>query len=299
MQNTSSQSTSPHVALITGGSQGIGFAAASKLASQGFQIVIASRDPAAGARAVESIKKTVPGARAEWLALDLASLASVRQCAQAFHARGYPLHVMINNAGGLMGGKQARFSADGFELTFATNHLGHFLLTYLLLDDLKRSAPARVIAISSQQHIPGYAGGPGARFDYGNLKAEKYYDARVFYSNSKLANVWHAYELNRRYAAAGITGNALCPGFVPESVAERRRGLTRVFYKDILARMPFARSLEQAASSIAFLATDPRYATTGGKFIFDSHEIPSSPASYDEEQARLLWERSLAWCGLS
>jgi NAD(P)-dependent dehydrogenase (short-subunit alcohol dehydrogenase family) len=289
---------SSRVALITGGTHGIGRATARKLATLGFQLVIASRDAQAGSRAVAAIRTAVPGAQVEWMPLDLASFASVRQFAQAFHARGTPLHVLINNAGGTNPGKQARFSPDGFELTFATNHLGHFLLTQLLLDDLRRAQPSRMIAVSSQQHIPGYAGGPGARFDYDNLKAEKCYDVRVFYANAKLANVWFAYELQRRYSNEGITGNAVCPGFVPEAIAERRRGLTSWMYKNVLARMPFARSLEQASSSIAYLATDPRYETTGGKFIFDAKEIRSSDESYDEDKARLLWERSLQWCGL-
>jgi NAD(P)-dependent dehydrogenase (short-subunit alcohol dehydrogenase family) len=112
-----------------------------------------------------------PNASVEAIPLDLASFAAVRQCAAAFQAKGLPVHVLINNAGGSAPGKQASFSADGFELTFATNHLGHFLLTNLLLDDLKRSAPARVITVSSQLHIPGYGGGPPPDFDYDNLKA--------------------------------------------------------------------------------------------------------------------------------
>jgi NAD(P)-dependent dehydrogenase (short-subunit alcohol dehydrogenase family) len=294
----SNESIAQRVVLVTGGSQGIGFAAAQKLAARGFFVVIASRNRQTGQAAAARIRQS-EGARAEWMPLDLASLESVREFAAAFHTRNDSLHVLINNAGGMMAGKVARFTLDGFELTFATNHLGHFLLTNLLLDVIKQSAPARVIAVSSQQHIPGYANGPGAKFDYANLKAEKYYDARVFYSNAKLANVWFAYELQRRYGASGITANALCPGFVPASIAERRTGLTRLMYKEVLARMPFARSLEQAANSIAFLATDPRYAITGGKFIFDGREIPSSDESYDEAKARELWDKSLAWCGLT
>ncbi len=193
-----------------------------------------------------------------------------------------------------------RFTADGFELTFGTNHLGHFLLTNLLLDDLKRSAPARVITVSSQLHIPGYGGGPRPDFDYDNLKAEKYYNAQVFYKNAKLANMWFAYELQRRLDGSGVTSNAVCPGFVPESIAERRKSpVERWLYREVLARMPFARSLDQASSSYLFVATDPRYETVGGKFIVDRKEIPSSDESYDEEKARRLWEMSRQWCGLA
>jgi len=287
-----------HVAMITGGNSGIGFATASKLAAQGFHVVLASRNQHASARAMERIRRANPDASVESIPLDLASLAAVRQCATAFQAKGYPLHILINNAGGSVQGKQASLSADGFELTFATNHLGHFLFTNLLLEDLKRSAPARVITVSSQLHIPGYGGGPPPDFDYDNLKGEKYYNTRIFYKNSKLANMWFTYELQRRLAGSGVTSNAVCPGFVPEALADRRKGVEAFLYGQILARMPFARSLDQASSSYLVAATDPRYASVGGKFIVDGKERRSSDESYDEPKARRLWELSWKWCGL-
>jgi len=291
--------TQPHVAMITGGNSGIGFATARKLARQGLHVILASRNQHTSAQAIARIKADQPNASVESIPLDLASFASVRQCAAAFQAKGYPLHVLINNAGGAFKGKQASFTADGFEMTFGTNHLGHFLLTNLLLDDLKRSAPARVITVSSQRHIPGYAGGPGAKFDYGNLKGEKFYNASLFYCNSKLANMWFAYELQRRLAGTGVTSNAVCPGFVPEAIGDRRTSpLDRFLYKQILARMPFARSLEQASSSYLFTATDPSLAGIGGKFIVDGKERRSSDESYDEQKARQLWAMSCTWCGL-
>lgn len=287
------------VAMITGGNSGIGFATAARLAARGFHVILASRNQQASARAIARICAAHPGARVESIPLDLASFAGVRRCAAAFQALGYPLHLLINNAGGAFEGKQARFTADGFEMTFGTNHLGHFLLTHLLLEDLIRSAPARVITVASQLHIPGYGGGPPPDFDYANLKGEKYYNARVFYKNSKLANVWFAYELQRRLAGSGVTSNAVCPGFVPAAIAERRESpLERFFYREILARMPFARSLEQASASYLVAATGPQYETVGGKFIVDGEEIPSSPESYDEQKARRLWELSAQWCGL-
>lgn len=287
------------VAMITGGNSGIGFATASKLAAQGFHVILASRNQQTSARAMARIHAGNPNASVESLPLDLASFAAVRQCAAAFQAQGYPLHVLINNAGGSIAGKQASFTTDGFELTLGTNHLGHFLLTNLLLDNLKRSAPARVITVSSQLHIPGYGGGPPPDFDYDNLKGEKYYDARVFYRNSKLANMWFTYELQRRLTGTGVTSNAVCPGFVPAAIADRRTSLIeRFMYKQILARMPFARSLEQASASYLVAATDPHLEGAGGKFIVDGKERRSSDDSYDEQKARRLWELSWAWCGL-
>lgn len=290
---------SARVAMITGGNSGIGFATARKLAAKGFHVIMASRNQQTSARAIARIKAEQPNAIVESLPLDLASFASIRQCAAAFQAKGYPLHVLINNAGGAFQGKQASFTTDGFEMTFGTNHLGHFLLTNLLLDDLKRSAPARVITVSSQRHIPGYAGGPGAKFDYANLKGEKFYNASAFYCNSKLANMWFAYELQRRLADTGVTSNAVCPGFVPEAIGDRRTSpFDRLLYRKILPRMPFARSLDQAASSYLLAATDARWAGVGGKFIVDGKERRSSEASYDEAQARRLWELSWTWSGL-
>ncbi|MFN2198511.1 MAG: SDR family oxidoreductase [Anaerolineales bacterium] len=293
---------SPHeqrIAMITGGNSGIGFATAQKLAQHGFTVFLASRNQQASAEAIERIRAAAPQAVVESIPLDLASFTAVRQCAAAFQAKGVPLHLLINNAGGSIPGKQASFSADGFELTFATNHLGHFLLTNLLLEDLKRSAPARVITVSSELHNPDYARGPGPDFDYDNLKGEKYYDRQIFYRNSKLANMWFAYELQRRLAGSGVTSNAVCPGFVPAAIAARRKSpIAKFFYAQIMARMPFARSLEQASDSYLVAATDPKYAEIGGKFIVDGREKRSSDASYDEELARRLWEHSLVWCGL-
>jgi NAD(P)-dependent dehydrogenase (short-subunit alcohol dehydrogenase family) len=288
------------VAMITGGNSGIGLATATKLAQNGFTVILASRNQQASARAIARIQADNPNAMVESIPLDLASFAAVRECVGVFQDKGYPLHVLINNAGGSIPGKQASFSVDGFELTFATNHLGHFLLTNLLLEDLTRSAPARVITVSSELHNPDYARGPGPDFDYDNLRGEKYYNPQVFYRNSKLANMWFAYELQRRLAGSGVTSNAVCPGFVPAAIAARRKSpITRFFYAQIMARMPFARSLEQASDSYLVAATDPMYETIGGKFIVDGKEKRSSDESYDEEKARRLWEHSLVWCGLN
>ena len=287
------------VAMITGGNSGIGFATAKKLAAKGFAVMLASRNQQASAQAIAQIHAVNPNAIVESIPLDLSSFASVRECASAFQAKGYPLHILINNAGGSVPGKQASFTVDGFEMTFGTNHLGHFLLTNLLLGDLKRSAPARVITVSSELHNPAYAKGPIPDFDYSNLKGEKYYNPQVFYRNSKLANMWFAYELQRRLAGTGVTSNAVCPGFVPAAIAGRRSSpIEKFFYAQIMARMSFARSLEQASASYMVAATDPVFEGVGGKFIVDGQEKASSKDSYDEEKARRLWEISWEWCGL-
>ena len=290
---------SQRVAIIRGGNGGIGFATVSKLAKIGFVVILASRNQKTSMQAIERIQANTPNAHIESIPLDLASFTSIRQCVAEFQSKGYPLHILINNAGGSVPGEQASFTADGFELTFGTNHLGHFLLTNLLLEDLKRSAPARVITVSSELHNPDHAGGPAPDFDYDNLKGEKYYHPQIFYRNSKLANLWFAYELQRRLAGTGVTSNAVCPGFVPAAIAARRKSpISRFFYAQIMSRMPFARSLEEASSSYMFASTAPELEGIGGKFIVDSKEKRSSAESYDEEKARRLWEMSWQWCGL-
>ncbi|TFG68051.1 MAG: SDR family NAD(P)-dependent oxidoreductase, partial [Anaerolineales bacterium] len=287
------------VAMITGGNSGIGFATVRKLAEKGFVVFLASRNQQTSTLAIERIKAVIPEAIVESIPLDLASFDSVRQCVSAFQSKGSPLHILINNAGGSVPGKQVSFTADGFEKTFGTNHLGHFLLTNLLLEDLKRSAPARVITVSSELHKPGHAGGTGPDFDYGNLKGEKYYHPQIFYRNSKLANMWFAYELQRRLTGTDVTSNAVCPGFVPAAIAARRKSpFARFFYSQIMARMPFARSLEQASSSYMVAITDPKLEGIGGKFIVDGQEKLSSDESYDQEKAKRLWEMSWQWCNL-
>ena len=287
------------VALITGGNSGIGFATANKLARKGITVILASRNQKATTQAITRMRAANPNAIVESIPLDLSSFASVRQCASAFQAKGYPLHILINNAGGSVPGKQPIFTADGFEMTLGTNHLGHFLLTNLLLEDLKRSAPARVITVSSELHNPDHTRGPVPDFDYNNLKGEKYYNSQIFYRNSKLANMWFAYELQRRLIDTGVTSNAVCPGFVPAAIAARRKSsIQKFFYGQIMTRMPFARSLEQASDSYMVAATDPALDGIGGKFIVDGKEKRSSDESYDEEKARRLWELSMKWCGL-
>jgi NAD(P)-dependent dehydrogenase (short-subunit alcohol dehydrogenase family) len=288
------------VALITGGNSGIGFATANKLARKGITVILASRNQKATTQAITRMRAANPNAIVESIPLDLSSFVSVRQCASAFQAKGYPLHILINNAGGSVPGKQPSFTADGFELTFGTNHLGHFLLTNLLLEDLKRSAPARVITVSSELHNPDHTRGPVPDFDFNNLKGEKYYNSQIFYRNSKLANMWFAYELQRRLVGTGVTSNAVCPGFVPAAIAARRKSsIQKFFYGQIMTRMPFARSLEQASDSYMVAATDPALDGIGGKFIVDGKEKRSSDESYDEEKARHLWELSMEWCGIN
>jgi NAD(P)-dependent dehydrogenase (short-subunit alcohol dehydrogenase family) len=277
--------------IVTGGNRGIGYATALELARRGAHVIITARDVKRGDESANAIRAACPNASVEVMALDLASLASVRKFAEAYRARGYPLHALINNAGavGLTGPIQ--FTQDGFEMEFGINHLGHFLLTELLLPVLHASAPARVIAVSSIRHIPG-KGGKGAQFDFDNLKGEKWYEPRMFYNNTKLANVWFAYELDRRERQNGITSIAACPGFVPQTLGSTKKGIAGFFYNRVLMLIPAARTAEVSGRELADLALDSEHANDGGKFFAGGKAIPSSTESYDADKARRLWELS-------
>jgi NAD(P)-dependent dehydrogenase (short-subunit alcohol dehydrogenase family) len=289
-----------HYVIITGGNRGIGYATAAKLAGQGFHVVLAARDRSRSEESAWAIRRQIPNANIEAMELDLASLASVRAFAANYQATGYPLHVLINNAAATGLDNQIRFTPDGFELQFGVNHLGHFLLTKLLTPILKASAPARVITLSSIRHMTRRYPKSGAQFDFDNLKGEKFYDRSLFYDNTKLANIWFTYELQRRLQGSGVNAIAACPGFVPETIgaSPSRQGWKRWFYQRVLRLIPGARSLEAAASDIARLASDAALASQGGKFFANGVETCSSPESYDQQLARRLWALSCQWTGL-
>ena len=288
--------TFEQVAIVTGGNRGIGFETAKALAARGVHVIIAARNRERGEAALASLRSAIANAQVDVMEIDLASLASVRRFAEQYQARGLPLHILINNAGYIGLDKQIHLTQDGFELEFGTNHLGHFLLTNLLLPILKASAPARVITVSSIRHMKGKAG-KGADFDFGNLKGEKWYDPRIFYNNTKLANIWFAYELQRRLAGTGVTSVAACPGFVPETLGAAKTGFARWFYSKALMLIPAARTADVSGKELADLALNPEFAGVGGKFYADGKEIRSSDESYDEAKAKRLWDLSTEWTG--
>jgi NAD(P)-dependent dehydrogenase (short-subunit alcohol dehydrogenase family) len=284
------------VALITGGNRGLGLASASKLAAKGFHVVVTARKPADGEAAVRRIGAAVPGSDAQFLVLDLASFASIRGCADAFHELGLPLHLLVENAGFMSYADRPAFTVEGFESCFGVNHLGHFLLTHLLLDDLVASAPSRVVVVSSAMHRRGVGPGPGPDFDYGNLRAEKSFDPSVAYRNSKLANLWFAAELDRRLRAEGVTVVSVSPGWVPQTQVDHVTGFQRFLFQNVLGHLPFARTVEEGSDNTVFAATAP--GVTSGGFYEDGAPGVRSDEARSAEKARRLWEASVAWCRL-
>jgi len=266
--------------VVTGGNTGIGKATAEALAKQGWRVYVTSRSRDKGEAAVASIKAAAGSDSVFFLALDLADLSSVRSCAEAFLARGEPLHVLVNNAGvaGVRG-----LTKQGFELIFGVNHLGHFVLAQLLLDRLTSSAPARVVTVASDAHYSARG------IDWDALRRP----ARGItglgeYAVSKLCNVLFSQELARRAAGTGVTTYALHPGVVASDIWRRVPWPVR----PLMTRRML--SVDEGAATSLFCATSPEVAEASGRFYDKCAERAPSPVA-TPELALTLWQRSEEW----
>lgn len=270
-----------NVVLVTGATAGIGLETARALAQMGATVVGVGRSAERCAAAEAELRREAGAARVTYLRADLAARAEVRGLADEFWRRHRRLDVLVNNAGAYYARRQV--SADGIELTWALNHLSYFLLTLGLLDILKASAPARIVNVSSGAHF-------GGRIHFDDLEGRRRYDGFAAYSQSKLANVLFTYELARRLAGAGVTVNALHPGFVATRFGHDNGGLMAAGMR-LLQRL-LARTPAQGAATSIYLASSPEVTGVTGKYFADEKEQASSPESYDAAAARRLWEVS-------
>ncbi|HEU5418914.1 MAG TPA: SDR family oxidoreductase [Streptosporangiaceae bacterium] len=268
--------------LVTGGNTGIGLATATELARRGGRVYVACRSEAKGSHAVASIVAATGNPHVSYLPLDLADLSSVRACAKEFLATGQPLHALINNAG--VAGRH-ELTADGFELAFGVNHLGHFVLTRALLGRLAECAPARVVTVSSDAHYKAKG------IDFTALRRpDRSITAMRSYAVSKLCNLLFSQELARRLDGRGVTTYALHPGMVGSDMWRR---VPAPFRSLITARML---TPEQGAQTSLYCATSAELAGQTGLFYDKCAERkPSAVATAD--LGRILWERSEAWAG--
>jgi NAD(P)-dependent dehydrogenase (short-subunit alcohol dehydrogenase family) len=271
--------------VITGGNTGIGKEAAVGLASLGARVVITSRNEERGRSARQEIAERSGNDCVDVLALDLASFRSIRSFAADVLDRFDRLDVLVDNAGLIL--RRRTETEDGFEATFGINHLGHFLLTDLLLDRLRASAPARVVVVASAAH-KGARGG----LDFEDLQSARRYRWGKAYSKSKLANIYFARELARRLDGSGVTANSLHPGFV-RSEFGRGGDLGGVYGWGIkYLAGPFAISPEKGARTTIYLASSPEVdSVTGGYFYKCRPAVPSRVAQ-DDGAARRLWDVS-------
>jgi NAD(P)-dependent dehydrogenase (short-subunit alcohol dehydrogenase family) len=275
--------------LITGATNGIGKVAALELAKQGPTIVLVGRNPAKVEQTVREIKEQSGNPLVDGLVADLFPMAEVRRLANEFRKKYPQLHVLINNAGAVFADRQ--HTIDGYERTFALNHLSYFLLTNLLLDMLKANAPARIVNVSSGAH-------QGAALDFDDLQNEQHYGAGGMraYGQSKLDNLLFTYELARRLAGSGVTVNALHPGVVATGFGENNGGGIRFGMKIFHL---FALTPQQGADTIVYLASSTEVEGITGKYWEKRKQIASSPASYDEATQKRLWEVSAQMTGLT
>jgi NAD(P)-dependent dehydrogenase (short-subunit alcohol dehydrogenase family) len=281
--------------VVTGGNSGIGYEAAIQFAHKRARVVLACRNMDKAHAAAERIAALAPGAAVEAMALDLSSLVSVRSFADAFKARNRMLHVLCNNAG-VMAIPYSR-TADGFEMQFGTNHLGHFALTGLLLDRLLAADGARVVTVSSGAHKMG-------QIHFDDLKLEHGYGKWRAYGQSKLANLLFAYELQRRIEAAGakLISVACHPGYAAtnlQAMGPRMSGSAMMETLMGLSNRLFAQSAAMGALPTLYAATAPEL--RGGEYIGPDGlgemwghptKVDSNAASHDTAAAARLWQIS-------
>ena len=269
--------------VVTGATNGIGLAAARALAARGVSLAIVARSQARATAARSRIEAAAAGgATVDVLIADLASQASVRSLAAEVLDRYPRVDALVNNAGAVHTTRQT--TVDGIELTWAVNHLAPFLLTTLLLDRLKESAPARVVTTASDAHR-------GARIPFHDINAERSYSGRGFgrYGETKLANILFTVELARRLANTGVTANCFHPGFVATGFNRNNEWLMRLA---MIVVSPLARSPEKGAETLVWLVDSPEVAGETGGYFLDRRRQAPSPEAQDLEAARRLWDLS-------
>jgi NAD(P)-dependent dehydrogenase (short-subunit alcohol dehydrogenase family) len=276
------------ICLVTGATNGIGKATALALAQMGATVVIVGRNPAKCAAVVNEIKHISGNDAVEALSADLSIMAEVKQVAEQFKAKYNKLHVLVNNAGAAFGTRQ--LTSEGFEKTFALNHLSYFLLTNLLLDTLKASAPARIINVSSDAH-------KGAHLNFDDLHSEQGNFVFNAYGRSKLAVVVFSYELARRLSGTGVTCNVLHPGLVYTGFASNMGAVPSAVINLFMRFVGL--TPEQGALTSVYLATSPIVEKVTGKYWEKSKAVPSGRATYEEATWTRLWEVSDKMVGAS
>ena len=273
--------------LITGGSAGIGKATALGLAALGARVAITGRDRARAEVAAIEIRTATGNPDVDAFGADLSSQAEVRRLA-AEVLDAYPrLDVLVNNVGGYWASRHV--TADGLEHTFALNHLAAFLLTNLLLDRLKASAPARIVTVSSNAQSLG-------TIDFEDLQGERRYSGQDAYNQSKLASVMFTYELARRLAGTGVTANVLHPGVVNSGFGAEDP--SRIFKFLVPFWRPFMKTPQQGAATSIYLASSPEVEGVTGTYFADGRPQTSNRASYDVAAAARLWQVSARLVGL-
>jgi retinol dehydrogenase-14 len=274
------------VILITGGTSGIGKAAATALAGMGATVVITGRNEERGKRALQEIREESGNDGVELILADLTVQDEVRRLAEELRERHKQLEVLVNNAGLVL--SERTETPDGIETQLAINHLAPFLLTNLLLDLLKESAPSRIVTVSSDAHR-------WAKIDLDDLQSRKRYRGMQVYGKTKLANILFTYELAERLEGTEVTANCMHPGGVNTNFGNNQGGPMNLLFRLF---KPFMRSPEQGADTLIYLASSPEVEGMTGKYLADRKVKATSDAAYDETTRKRLWEASEELTGL-
>ncbi len=275
------------VALVTGANSGTGKWTAIALAEKGARVVMLCRNQQRGEDALTEVKKLSHSEEVELMLCDLGSLESIRSFSKAFHEKYDKLDVLVNNAGVTLPKRQE--TTDGFELQFGVNHLGHFLLTNLLLDLILKSSSARIVVVSSGAHKVG-------KIHFNDLQLNKSFNIIKAYSQSKLANLLFAYELSRKLKDKKVTVNALHPGAVATSMGiNRETGFGNLITKIL---KPFFQTSKEGARTAVYLATSKDMEGVTGKYFYNRKAIDSSKDSYNKNLQSKLWKVSEALVGI-
>src|SRR5215218_6462125 len=268
------------VVLITGGTSGIGKAAATALAGMGATVVITGRNEERGKRELQEIQEESGNDGVELILADLTVQDEVRRLAEELRERHNQLEVLVDNAGLVL--SERTETPDGIETQLAINHLAPFLLTNLLLDLLKESAPSRIVTVSSEARR-------GAQIDFDDLQSERRYRAFKVYGMTKLANILFTYELAERLEGTGVVANCLHPGGVNTNFANNNRSFGTLIFR---AFKPFMRTPEQGADTVVYLAVSPEAAKMTGRYLTDRKVISSYEELHDDITQNRLWEVS-------
>lgn len=279
------------ICMVTGATSSIGEVTARELARLGATVIVVGRNPEKSVNTVNMIKQQTGNPNVEFMLADLSSQKEIRRLAQQFQSRHQRLHMLVNNAGAVFTSRQE--SADGIEMTFAVNHLGGFLLTNLLLNILKASAPSRIINVSAHQHSKE------AKIDFDDLQHRKKYKFWEVYMQTKLANLLFTYELAQRLKGTGITVNALHPGVLSSNMGMNNRGIVR-FILHLIKPLSnvILTSPEKGAQTMIYLATSPEVEGITGEFFIEGKIVESYKAFYDKGTAGHLWQVSTELTGL-
>ena len=269
------------VCLVTGSTSGMGKVTARELANKGATVVLVCRNREKGEATQAEIRRETGNENVDLLVADLSLLQDVRHLADEFQQKYHQVHVLVNNAGAIYSTREV--TSEGLEATFVVNYLAPFLLTELLVETLKASAPARIINVSSEVHRIG-------TIAFDNLQGEKSYAAMSNYAQAKLAVIFSTYELARRLEGTGVTVNVMSPGQMSsDNFNASLTGLLAVVTK---LTQPFVMTVEKGAQTEIYLATSPQVEGVTGKCFVKSQEKKSSKRSYDQAVGQRLWQVS-------